>query len=166
MPQIFHELCIKSYLSYILSGCCCIFLNASECIHILHVLHIISYFAVKDDSRIVFSVANVEVGHEATFICRSWGTTKWLWKSANKTMYSLDSTILSIDPVRTKDAGYYHCFGCYKGCTKHFIAPALLKVYGESISVLHNFVGLYKKWTNNIPTFITAKIDRKTKLPT
>ena len=95
----------------------------------------------------------VSVGQYVSFTCNSWGTNKWFWKSANETIYSLDSKVLSIYPVRTKDTGYYHCFGSYKGYTKHFIATGHLKVYGESISGLNNFVGLYEMHTQHSYTY-------------
>ena len=108
---------------------------------------------------------NVSVGDYVCFTCKSWGKKKWFWTSPNETIHSLDSTVLSIYPVRTKDTGYYHCFGSYKGNTKHFIATGHLKVYGESIYCLNNFVGLYKMHTQHSSFNVGTNIDKNTEVP-
>ena len=89
---------------------------------------------MDDPSKIYPIVNHADVNGSASFLCRSKGAGSWYFDSKYHPRSSIlkYTNVFNLEKLTSEMAGYYFCYGLYKEKTaKHFLARALMKVYGE-----------------------------------
>ena len=88
------------------------------------------FYAVADMFRIRPLRVKRHIGERAVMACYSKGDTRWYHNSSTSLPISR-SNLLVIMEVRSKDEGYYFCYGLYPDGRRHFLSRIRMRVYGK-----------------------------------
>ena len=80
---------------------------------------------------------HADVGDTELIICKTFGNGVWYFQTERRNPKGspifFGNTILLSD-IELNQAGFYYCYGSYQYLSKHFLANAELRVYGEFFS--------------------------------
>lgn len=88
-------------------------------------------FAAIDDTKIKPLIGRRNIGDDISFLCLSSGATYWYHKSI-KTNPISQSNPMKLTELTGEDSGSYFCYSSYSNVDKHFVAKAIMNVYGKN----------------------------------
>ena len=86
-------------------------------------------------------------GERVTFLCSSYGETKWFHGGLTTEVISTHRKLEFI--ASRQNAGIYYCHGLSRKKGKHFIAKSFLSVYGKFVYNHHCDI-MFRSWSKNI----------------
>ena len=111
--------------------------NARNIKYFIQLLYCIS--AVEDHEQVYPNILIGMLDEQQYIRCNTHEEVRWYHSKGRvcpNTLPISTNPHLIIQDVAYSDAGFYFCYGTYKGSSKHFLAKADLRVYGWSSKVL------------------------------
>ena len=87
---------------------------------------------MKDDNKIKPSKLKSDVGEKASFKCDSEVDVQWYFKSTQGEPIEWGTNLI-FQELKSRQSGYYYCYGKYPKKKHYFLAKAELKVYGNYV---------------------------------